>query len=338
MKLLVVAIFILMCVSTWSRPGVATYYEATDVFEIMDHVSMWHRDLPKAYRKAWLKKFSLSLEDKSYLSKYKDLRLKYHKEINEGRDIFGTMPIGYDKLSEAFYTSRSVGEALKKLKKKKIDKADIKFLKIFYGHFKERISAFVKQSTRFQVTLIDFNKKWRATKVKVYLSKLTKFVLGKQGRKVKILMRPVWYPEGIPSRVDLRGPFLILRYNPLDSHESWDIQLLIKSAVKAIMQGQPVNQRTNLSKIFEEQCRGRSPEFEMMLETVFARMLPESYKEKKNFELYKRWHQKNYIDVYSKLVYPLAMREMKGKDYFSGDFMEKAALLCKQVHDLAYVP
>jgi hypothetical protein len=323
---------------SYARSGVATYSKTTEVFEVMDHVSKWHPSLSKAYFNEWSKRFGLSLEDKSYLGKYADLRRKFHEEIKEGRDIFGRMPVGYDTFSKNFYDSKSIDEALKKLQKKKVKAEDVKFLKKFYSHFKKKINAFVRESTQFHIKTLDLNKKWRDSKMASYMKKFVKFFLGKQGRKVKLAMHPVWYTKGLPPRVDLRGPNLILRYYPLDTSNAWDISAYQEGAIMAILHGQSVNQRLNLTKIFQEKCRGREPEFQMAIKVVFADMLPKAFKEKKKFDLYKRWHDRNFVDVYAKLLYPLAFREIKGKGSFSGKFMKEAAQMCRQVHDLALIP
>ena len=339
MRFLTGLIFILLCSKSFALKGSAEYSEATDVFEIMDHVSMWHGSLSRSYINEWQKRFPLNLKDKGILAEYKKIRLKHHKVVvSEGTDVFGKMPIGYDRLSKAFYSSKSIGEALKKLEKKKIDKEDIKFLKKFYKHFKDRITLFVKESSQFQVKVLGLNQKWKNEKAHSYMKKFVKFVLGKKGRKIKTIMRPVWYPQGEKSRVDLRGPYLIIRIHPLETMSRWDIDLYLEKSVESIIHGQPINQRTNLSKIFRQRCRGREDELQQSLKIVFAKMLPKSMNEKKKFELYNKWDKRTFINVYSKLLFPLASAEMKGKDKFSGKFMLQASKLCREVHDLAFIP
>ena len=106
-KILLWIFFCLLSVPTFALRGVGEYSEATNVFEIMDHVSLWHKKLSRVYFNEWSKRFTLSLEDKNYLEQYKDLRQKYHKDIGQGEDLFGEMPIGYDSFSAYFYGTSS---------------------------------------------------------------------------------------------------------------------------------------------------------------------------------------------------------------------------------------
>lgn len=338
MKLLIVVLMTL-CSPIFALRGVAEYSEATDVFEIMDHVSMWHSDLSRSYFNEWQKRFPLGVKDKGLLAEYKKIRIKHQASfVKVETDIFGKMPVGFDRLSKPFYSSKSIGEALKKLEKKKININDIKFLKTFYKHFQPKITKLVKESSHFQVKVLGLNQKWKNKKAQSYMRKFVKFILGKNGRKVKTVMRPVWYPAGEKSRVDLRGPYIIIRVNPLETMTSWDLNLYLEKSVESIIHGQPINQRSNLTSIFRQRCRGREIEFQKSLKVVFAKMLPIALNKKKKFDLYKNWDKSTFVNVYSKLLYPLASKEMKGKDKFAGRFMLQASRMCREVHDLAFVP
>ncbi|MCF8060842.1 MAG: hypothetical protein K9K67_16175, partial [Bacteriovoracaceae bacterium] len=197
--------------------GVAQYSEATDVFEIMDHVSRWDNSLTPIYRDAWQKKFPITLEDKNQFSMYAAIRKKFHDNSPTGQaqesDIFGDAPIGFDLFSEAFYSSKSIGEALRKLEKKGVTTTEIKFLSGFYQKYKKQLTEFVKESTHFSVKLLDLNKEWKDSALDKSTKKAIPFILGKEGQKVKVQLRPVWWPKNIPPLIDVRGPYIILRYH-----------------------------------------------------------------------------------------------------------------------------
>lgn len=340
--LFVVMAFSFVSLTSVQARGAGEYSEATDVFELMDHVTRWDNSLTPVYRNAWIKKFPLTLEDKSMFSQYAALRKtefdKSQQAQGLGGDIFGDFPKGYDAFSEAFYSSKSISEALRKLEKRGVSPTQIKFLSGFYQKYKKNISEFVKESTHFSVKLLDLNKQWKNSQIEKSIKKAIPFVLGKQGRKVKIVLRPVWWPANVPPIVDVRGPYLILRYHPLAHTSKWGVTTMAKKAVMALMQAQPKNQRSNLTKVFETQCKGREIELQSALYTLFGEMMPAYYKQKKNFDLYQTWGASTFVDVYLKLLFPLLQEELKARNPFAGRFMSVASKLCRQVHRLAVVP
>ncbi|MCF8060114.1 MAG: hypothetical protein K9K67_12510, partial [Bacteriovoracaceae bacterium] len=145
-------------------------------------------------------------------------------------------------------------------------------------------------------------------------------------------------PKNIPPLIDVRGPYIILRYHPLAHTNNWHITAIGKKAIMAILQGQSKNQRSNLTKVFEDKCRGREIELQSALLTLFGEMLPSKYKDKKKFDLHKNWGPSNFVDVYLLLLFPLLEEELKGRGNFAGQFMETASDLCRKVHRLAVIP
>lgn len=329
--------------SSFGASGAGEYSEATDVLELMDHVTRWSKSLTPVYRQAWEQKFPLTLEDKSLFSQYADIRKQFSEkarvENGHDQDIFGAYPVGYDGFSEAFYSSKSVAEAIRKLTKRGLEPEHKKFLLDFFGRYKKNISEFLKESSHFSVKLLDLNKKWKKAQVDKALKKIIPFVLDKNvSRKFKIVLRPVWWPKNIPPVVDSRGPYIILRYHPLAHTNEWNIRLMANKAVDALLQTQPKNQRSNLTKVFESQCKGRDIELQVALQTLFGEMLPESYENKKSFDLYKNWGSSAFLDVYLKLLFPLMEEELKGRNQFAGRFMTVASDLCRKVNRLSLVP
>jgi len=328
----------LFTLSSWSAPSPAHYSESTDVFELMDHVSRWRKGLDIDYLKSWQKRFTLSSEDKSFLSEYRKLRVRYQRSLGKGSDLFGEVPVGYDILSNAFYKAQSLNEAFSLLSKNKVRKDDIIFLQRFYKHFHKKIAIVLKESTQFQVNLFDLNKSWSSKKMKPYVKRLTKFILGKKGSKYKIMMRPVWLPKNSQPSIELRGPFLILKSYPLNSKNSWPIKSLLKKTIHTLLQGQSKNQRGNLTKLFKSRCVGRENDFRNALDIVLVEMIPEYLKKKKSFNLYKKWDERYFVDIYSKLLFPLAGLEIKGKAGFSGRFISEASNICYDLHRLSIEP
>lgn len=323
--------------------NVAEYSEATDVFELMDHVTNWDATFTTFYRKAWEKKFPITLEDKGNFSRYASIRKAFQQragiETNNKEDIFGDYMKGYDGFSDAFYSSRSVGEALRKLQARGVSADEIKFLAAFYRKYKTNIQSFVKESTHFAVKLLELNNLWKRSKIDKTLKKVIPFVLGKEGKKFDLQLRPVWWPGDYPPMISHRGPYLILRFNPLKQTDQWPMDLISLRAVETILRSQSVNQRENLDKIFNFKCPGRSPELKSALAALFSRVVPAAMEDKNKFDLYQNWSQSLFVDIYVKLLYPLYLRESKStKGSFAGEFMDKATLLCRKIHRLSVAP
>lgn len=322
--------------------GAAEYSEATDVFEIMDHVTRWDPSLTAAYRTAWEKKFPLDLETKGDFASYAQIRLDFyekHKEEAIELDIFGSSTKGYDAFSDAFYSSKSIGEALRKLESRGVGPGSIKFLVSFYRKYKPKISAFVKESSHFPVRLLEINNRWKKERLGTTMKKISSFVLGKEGRKFDLTIRPVWYPANLPPEVDVRGPYLIVRFNPLDKSRQTSMEELASKGIESILSSQKTNQRRNLTKIFRANCNGREIELKAALTILFAAVFPKAMAEKKTFDLYATWSRSVFVDLYVKLLFPLFERELKNsKDTFAGTFMDQATLLCKKINRLSIAP
>lgn len=322
--------------------GAAEYSEATDVFEIMDHVTRWDPALTAAYRTAWEKKFPLDLETKGDFSTYAQIRLDYfekNKEESVENDIFGSGNKGYDAFSDAFYSSKSIGEALRKLESRGLPADSIKFLVSFYRKYKKKISFFVKESSHFPVRLLEINNRWKKQRLGSTMKKITKFVLGKEGRKFKLILRPVWWPSNLPPEIDIRGPYLIVRFNPLNKARQIPMEELASKGIESILSYQKSNQRRNLTKIFRANCNGREIELKAALTILFAAVYPKAMASKKSFNLYANWSRSVFVDLYVKLLFPLFERELKSqKNTFAGTFMDQATLLCKKINRLSIAP
>ena len=324
--------------------GPGEYSEAADVYEFIDNISEWNTGTEPFYKTALLTKFKLTSEEESLLKKYAKIRKREYENSDfsaqriGSADAFGAVPFGWDHFSQAFYSSYSVREALLKLKKVGVPEEDVQFINELYKIFLPKVQPFIKESTQFTVKLIDFNKKWKGTGRERALKLFSSFVLGKEARKFPIKMLPVWSPSDILPSVDVRGPYLILRYNPLTQTDNWDFNDISKKAVMAILGGQDLNQRENLSKMFKLKCNGREFEFQESLQIVFGTMLPRYVKERKKFNLYERWSSRTYINVYAKLLFPLMQEHTKTKGAFPGFFMEQSSFLCYELHQLAIRP
>ncbi len=343
-RLIFLSFIVFVSKNSFAASGPGIYSEATDVFEFIDNASGWHMKTSMAYRSALEAKFKLTSEENSLLKKYAEIRKREaeNSEMNaqmiDKDDAFGRVPFGYDHFSKAFYTSLSIRDALLKLKQAGVPQEDVQFIFEMIKKLKPKLESFLKESIQFNVKLIEFNKQWKYSKRDRALKYFESFVLGKLAKKLEIRMLPVWSPADVLPTVDLRGHNLILRYNPLTQTDNWDYTDISKKAILAVLAAQPLAQRENLSKLFKLKCNGREFELQESLQIAFGVMMPKYIKERKKFNLYERWSSRTFIDVYSKLLFPLMDEHVKKKGSFPGFFMEQSSFLCHQLHQLAVTP
>ena len=79
------------------------YSESVDVFEIMDHLSMWSDRSLVEYRKYWERNIGFSGEDKILLDEYVRLRKKYEKKqkrFSMERQLFSSSSNSFDSFSK----------------------------------------------------------------------------------------------------------------------------------------------------------------------------------------------------------------------------------------------
>jgi hypothetical protein len=314
-----------------------SYSEAADVFEIVDQLSQWHPSMHKEYRRAWETKFGVFKED-IHIQKYAYIRNEYYEKAKSKSsplpNIFGERDASFDFISKAFYSSKSVGEAIKKLQKK-LKPNEIKILKNVYTKYRPQISQLVKQSTAFKPHIIDWNKKWKKNRGLIILKKASAFLGLKLTKKNNIRIMPIWWPSGLAPLIETRGNILLLRTHPHEEEMTWKSHEIILKSIDSMMRHFSPNQKSNLSAIFEKSCSGRGPEFTDALLLMWSNIYPQKIRLKKEFSLYKDWAPKVFLNIYIKLLFPLLEQVVKKKGVIGGDFIQKAALLCRDLHYLA---
>ncbi len=341
MKVLSLTLFLFLSLKTYSKVTV-NYSEAADVFEIMDHVSLWTEKLPTAIRRHWEKKFGeIGGEDLNLINEYIALRRKsdsnyssYVTEASPTISLFGDKGIASVPLSMAFYSSRSVGEALKKVSPYVTSK-DYKFLAKFYKHFLPKIQTMVKESTSFKSHLINYQKSLKKVHADKILKRLSKFLGLKITSKTGIRFLVTWWPSKEKATFDFRGNTIFLRYHPLSGARVWEGTTLLEAAIETYMAHLSPNQKSNSTKIFNRSCSGRSIEFNDALKTIWVKTLPEKWTLKKKFSLHKKWNEDTFTNLYIKLLFPLIEETINGKQNIEGTFIHQSSQLCAELHKLA---
>jgi hypothetical protein len=322
-----------------------SYSEAADVFEIMDHVSLWSTHLSPAIRRHWEKKFGpIGGEDLNMINKYIAIRRKsdinyasYIKETSPEISLFGNTGIDKVPFSMAFYNSKSVGEALKRASPF-FNGEDYKFLTSFYKHFLPKIKELVKESTSFKAHIGNYNRALKKVHADKILKRLAAFLGLKISAKTGLKYLVTWWPPEEEPLYEARGNFIMLRYHPLSGAKVWKGQTLLQAGVETFMANMTPNQKSNSAKIFNRHCVGRTIEFNDAMETLWSKVLPEKWSMKKKFTLYKTWHKDIFSDLYTKLLFPLVEESLASRQNIEGNFIHQAATLCAELHSLATPP
>lgn len=342
MKKIIFSLFLLIQIPLKAKTSV-TYSEAADVFEIMDHVSLWTTKLSPEIRRYWEKKFgAIGGEDENLLERYISIRRKSDRNfanyLSEGSpeiSLFGETGISSVPMSMAFYNSKSVGEALKKVAPY-LKTEDFKFLKKFYKHFQPKITEMVKESTSFKAHLVNHNNALKKVHNDKVLKRLATFLGLKTKGKIKFLL--TWWPPEKEPFYEARGNTILLRYHPLSGAKVWDGQGLLKAGVSTLMAQMSPNQKSNATTIFNRHCIGRSLEFNHSMEILWSRLLPSKWTQKKKFTLYQDWNEDGFTNLYVKLLFPLIQESLDTKQNIEGTFIHQAARLCGELHKLATPP
>lgn len=316
------------------------YSEATDVFVLMDHVSEVRYESFPAYRKIWSRKFKFSSQENEFFRKYLVLRHRYYKpkkfkDLDQDKLLFSHVFVPqFDFIADAFYTSKSVSEAFKKLSKK-LKKDEILFLQEFFKHFQPKIGAFIKESTHFTQKLKAINKQMKKFKLHTTIKKIATF-LGVPKKQLNFQIYFVWSPGDSGPRISYGHNALLLHYNPISQTDKIDINEIAQKIVKAVIHRMTYNQKQNLSKRFFQDCNpkgiGRENILEKPLMVLAGTILP--YKnsiKKKEFNLYQEWDQNPWVNSYVKMIFPALEKSMSNKENISVSFIQNAALSCSEL-------
>ena len=246
--------------------GVQIYYsEAIDVFEISDNLALGEYKENDYYR-YWVSNLGLDSSEKSLLNKYKKLREKYYPEFlqrNEvpeiGNSLFTMNSISNtDRYAQAFYSSESVDEALKKLATNVMSIDEVKFLADFFRTLKPKISTMVKESTMFKGKMTELNRALNADRPKRLLRNAAKFLAVSERYPDDLPLFFVWWPALSKPQIDIVGNYAIMRFNPIQHTQELNEEVLITRVIQAYMIKQSKNQKDNLSKQFLLNCDPRN--------------------------------------------------------------------------------
>ena len=312
------------------------YSEAVDVFEIVDNLSRWHEKREAAYQKHWMEKLELDSTDKSLLEDWGKIRVKYHKSVNSGGELFPMLSTPADFFSNAFYSSTSVGEALKKLKKK-LTKEEMSFLANLFKHFQKRISSMVSQSVAFKSQVPHFEKQYKKLKYDPVLRKAKRFIEVPRWYK-KNTVYFVWYPKELEAKIRAIAPYIIIYVHP-DNLGKLEMYKIAEAVVQSYFDTWPSSQKESLSRRFLETCpraKKLAPQDVMLrpISSVFGQLMVSKKKNRKGFRM--RLNEMNpWVEHFALSLFPKAEGAIKRREKVHGPFWSESALHCQSLVKLS---
>ena len=342
-KILKIFILLFLSISIQAKKNFVSYTEAFDVFEVVDHLSGWHKNSRVEYFKYFEKTFKINNSDKMMLDSYRRLRAKYHKAYPDAENsIFSEEAIANDTLSSTFTTESTVDRAILKLRKKnKVKDVDLKELVKIYKHFKPQVSKIVRESALLEDEAKRLNKILKKKKIVNNIKKLDKFFDLPTHRIKNGRIKLVWWPATSEPVVDFRGGRVILRMNPVKHSKLIDEDFILYALVDSLITSLSKNKKENLSKIFLEGCPAVKKKsmrkvdwFEIPLIESLSRYYLPKLTNKKKFNPYLVKSNKPWTNVYSKYLFGLAQYSMKRKAKFDREFVTISSNYCSQLLSL----
>jgi hypothetical protein len=315
------------------------YSEAVDVFEILDGLSNWNEKGNSLYLTMGI---NLSDDDQKLVEKYKKIRIKYHKSLlqeNENNLFSSLDKRGADKFdafSMSFYNSKTVDQALGKLRQ--IVKPDDhkKVIEIIKG-LKKFILPMTKQSISFRSHVKILSKNLKKGGVSSLMRKAEKFYLIARTKSLKkINVYFTWWPTNSEVEIDQIGNNIIIRQNPITLTEPPSASLIAPKIMAIISGLQPNQQKLNISSQFLAICNPSSTIpldiiLERPLSAVFGAILFRLKENKKEWNISNEWDSHPWVNTYARLIYPLVEQSIKGREGLAGGFISSAGKICSDL-------
>lgn len=322
---------------------IVEYRKAADIFELMDNTANWWEGFnDESYSQYWEKKFGFSKEDKKLFKKYQKLRDKYYNDPDQSeRDplknrngFFSTLgSINADPVAEAFYSSKTLSQAFKKLEKK-LSTKEVDFLKGFYKHFEEKYSKILKESENFKGIVKRTQKGVEIKGSEKYLDRIKKFYDVDSPINYTVLF--VWFPPLSRTNASPTGNYLIMRNHPIKHAKNDDTDIVFHEVVHSISAQQDLKKKKEFTSAFIKNCDPRNGLkklriLEEPLAVATGQMAYQAYFQSKRFEHASKWYNNSWISMFGKLIYPTVKVYLDKNKAMDMKFINKVSRLCSEV-------
>ncbi|MDD0853336.1 hypothetical protein HBN50_09520 [Halobacteriovorax sp. GB3] len=338
MKWLVIVVCLLSFSSHARKSEFFSHTEAADVFTILDNLSEWFPASKREYRVAWQKKFGLSDRDIEKLQLYRSFRLRFkQKSPSSETSMFSELDVPLDIISEAFYTSESVDEALRKLSPK-LKKDDILFLAETIKYFKENIKEWYKESIAFKSKVKLLKKNFSKDKVNRVLKDIAKF-LGVKKPNINIHM--VWWPSANAPVASFYGHHVVLHFNPIDHISNLNNSIVIEAAIAGMLRNLPSSSKESFTKAYFNQCQiqkrftalSQEQYLERPLILALSHLNHGNQKLKKKFDVFVKWDQNEMVNLLARDFFFYYLQARRSKVSFGTEFANGLGSVCQSYVD-----
>ncbi len=320
-----------------------TYSDVANTFEIIDNVSNWWPGFcEEEYRKYWELKYPVSEEDLKLFGDYKKIRDKYYDASDQSEPdpsknrngVFAFQSIlTSDPVAEAFYNAKTWDHAFNSLSKI-LSPDELNFLRRFYSAFYQKVQPLLDESKVFMRVAESVRKKVRTKNSQIFFSKVANFY--GVSSKVNYSIQYVWWPPIDRTNASPTGRFLIMRYNPIKhlKDAEADVDVAFHEVVHTISAMQTYEKKQSLSKAFLEKCPVQSRlKKRTLVEEPMAVIIGQAIYTKKfnpiNFSYTANWYNEKWINLFSKLAYPLVSEAFQRGERLDEKMMMNLGTLCK---------
>ena len=323
----------------------AIYSDSANIFNIMDNVSEWCIGFCEyQFVKYWKSKYNISEDDRKFFAQYKLVREKYYFDPDQKEKdplvnrngFFKTIgSVSADPIAESFYSSKSIEEALKKLKDK-MQSDDLAFLREFYQHFYLKYSPMLDESQKFYKLLGYVNNNLKRNHIKKYFDEVSFFYGVKENFTYHVLY--LWYPPISHTNATTSGNYLLMSYSPTINFKSAreDIDIIFHEVVHTISSYQSLDQKQKLTHQFLDECNiaGKIKKSKILEEPLAVAIGQIEFLirfDSKRLKIEKSLYSDPWISLFGKMIHPVISSFFKEKKNINQDFVKAAAGLCREV-------
>lgn len=192
-KYLMLVFLMLISCNIFATPIQVKYSESVDIFNFIDHLSLWDAELPTQYFDFWKKNQATAqttANDQKILKEYAKVRIKYSKNIPPSIFPHGKKE---DPIAEIFYYSEGFEEAYSKLAKQ-IHPKDLAVIKKTIDHFNPKVKKIIKSYQAPNNIVKYFDDFLKEEHVIQYINKICMFY-SVDPKMINATIFIVWWPN-----------------------------------------------------------------------------------------------------------------------------------------------
>jgi hypothetical protein len=342
-SILILSVLLWSSVAAQAAMRIDVAYRApADAFEILDNVSDWWPGYgDPAYRAAWADSVGFLPADSTFFARYARLRERYFDKTGQQDEDPRTSRSGLftdrgtlaaDPVAFAFYRSTTMEEAFARVGQV-VEPDEVAFLRSFYAHFAARLTALTNATEPAVASSLARTRRTLADPaVAAYLDDIVGFFGATDDTSFTALY--VWWPDAERVAANPNGPYLLLRVRPHAGEALDSADVVVHEAVHVICALQPEAQKRSLSDTVLAACPDalaltrRLGVVEEPLATVLGNVEFRRRFMPSRFTWGRRWYGERWVDLMTRLLYPVVMAAMAENRSMDGAFARDAAALC----------